>query len=150
MSSVQDYDKCPQCGGIYVMDFDCRTLEEFRYCNRCGKREAFTRQTDQQGNFVLDGEGRIQYQFTSSTGYGCLAVADKKGSRAIYNLLNSVNDEIRMDYLEMIKNPDVDPEKCYLTSWDPQMQEITAVFGKLPLSFDESMVDTEGDEAESA
>lgn len=150
MSSVQDYDKCPQCGGIYVRDFDCRTLEEFRYCNRCGKREEYTRKTDQQGDFVLDSEGRIQYQFTSSTGHGCLAVADRKGVRAVYHLLKPVDDEIRKDYLEMLNNPDVDPEKCYLTSWDSQMQEITAVFGILPLSFDESMVDTEGDEAESA
>lgn len=38
MSSVQDTVKCPQCGGCYTTDFDCRTLEEFRFCERCKKK----------------------------------------------------------------------------------------------------------------
>ena len=37
MSSVQDTVKCPQCGGCYTTDFDCRTLEEFKFCDRCEK-----------------------------------------------------------------------------------------------------------------
>ena len=31
MSSVQDAIECPQCKGVFVTDFDCRTLEEYRH-----------------------------------------------------------------------------------------------------------------------
>lgn len=48
MSSVQDTVKCPQCGGCYTTDFDCRTLEEFKFCERCGKKEFVTLVLDEK------------------------------------------------------------------------------------------------------
>lgn len=150
MSSVQDYDKCPQCDGIYVMDFDCRTLEEYRYCNRCGKRESHTIKKKKDGTVIRDAEGNVKYKYYSSFGFGCFAIQNRKGVRAIHNLLKPADDEIKQDFQKTIQDPDVDADHCYLTSWDPEEQKITAVFGRLPMSYDESMSDTEGDEAETA
>lgn len=150
MSSVQEHEKCPQCGGIYVIDFDCGTMEEYRYCNRCGKRESYTVVWDEKGKAVLDEDGKINYKYSTSFGFGCLAIKSRKGVKTIYNLLTPVNDEIIQDYMKAIEDPEVDAEECYLTSWNPDTQEITAVFGILPLSYDESMSDTEGDEAETS
>ena len=36
-------EKCPQCGGVYVVNFDCRTFEESKFCQRCGKAEEIAR-----------------------------------------------------------------------------------------------------------
>jgi len=150
MSSVQDFEKCPQCGGVYVSDFDCGSLEEYRYCNRCGKREAFTGVWDEQGRAILDKDGKLQFNHSESIGYGCFAIASKRGVKAIYNLTVPVNEEIQNDYLKAIEDPEVDSSKCYLTSWDPKKQEIVAVFGILPPSYDERIRDEEGEEAEEA
>lgn len=149
MSSVQEHEKCPQCGGIYVIDFDCGTLEEYRYCNRCGKSESYTIEWDEKGKAALDEDGNVKYKHTISFGFGCLAIKSRKGVIAISNLRTPLNDEIKRDYMKSIEDPDVDADGCYLTSWNPDTQEIFAVFGTLPLSYDESMYDEDDDEAET-
>lgn len=150
MSSVQDFEKCPQCGGIYVKDFECGSFEEYRYCNRCGKRESFTGVWDEQGNAVLDEDGKLQFNHSESFGWGCFAIAGRNGVTAICNLTVPVDDMIRKDYLEAMKEPEVDSSKSYLTSWDNQKQEITAVFGTLPSSYDDFLCDEDGEEAETS
>ena len=43
----------------------------------------------------------------------------------------------------MLQADDVDADKSYLTLWDEKCQKIIAVFGSLPSSYDETVIDEE-------
>lgn len=150
MSSVQDMEKCPQCGGIYITDFDCRTFEEYKFCDRCGKAEQWVIQSDESNQICLDEDGKPKWRYIDKPGYGCIALFSKKGMGRMCALIEPLNDAIKSDFLKDISQPEIDETKCYLTAWDEENNEIVAVFGNLPQSYDEYMSETEGDEAENA
>ena len=53
MSSVISHEKCPRCGGVLSIEFDCRTYEEWKGCSRCGRRDGWHYIRDEEGNAVL-------------------------------------------------------------------------------------------------
>lgn len=148
MSSGINYEKCPQCGGVYVIELDCSTFEEYCYCNRCGKTNNFVVARDKDGNAIIEDEncGIVKYINESSDGYGCLAIADMNGVKTIYHYDHPVSvEQIKNEYLNILNEgeSEIKVDECYLTYWDDEKKEIVALFGKLPESYDEVMGENE-------
>jgi len=143
MSSVQDTVKCPQCGGCYTTDFDCRTFEEFKFCNRCGKKELVTLVRDKNGNTVYDADNKPQYKEESHFGYGCLNLAGKKGGATLYSMTEPLTDEAAEEIRNSFNTELVDIGKSYLTKWDENTKDVVALFGAVPKLYDEMMAEDE-------
>lgn len=142
MSSVQDTVKCPQCGGCYTEDFDCRTFEEFKFCHRCGKKELVTLVRDENGNAVYDADNKPQYKKESHFGYGCLCLVGKKGGSTLYSLSKPLSDEELANIQGSFNQEVVDIGKSYLTKWDDEKKDVVAVFGDVPELYDETTEET--------
>ena len=145
MSSVQDTVKCPQCGGCYTTDFDCRTFEEFKFCLRCGKKELITLVRDENGNAVYDADNKPQYTEESHYGYGCLCLAGKKGGSTLYSLTNPLTDEELANIQGSFNRDVVDIGKSYLTKWDADKNDVVSVFGEVPKLYDKMMAEISED-----
>ena len=141
MSSVQDTVKCPQCGGCYTTDFDCRTLEEFKFCERCGKKVLHELVRDENGEVVLDAEGKPSYKESSHFGYGCLKLAGKKGGATLYSMTEPLTDEVAKEIRNSFNTDLVDVGKSYLTKWDDERKDVVAVFGEVPKLYDETIAE---------
>lgn len=136
MSSIQKEEKCPQCGGCYFEDFDCRTFEEFKFCHRCGKKELVTLVRDENGNAVYDANNKPQYREESHFGYGCLCLAGKKGGSTLYSLTQPLTDNELANIQGSFNEDVVDIGKSYLTKWDEDKKDVVPVFGEVPKTFD--------------
>ena len=145
MSSVQDTVKCPQCGGCYTTDFDCRTFEEFRFCHRCGKKELVILVRDENGNALYDADNKPQFTEESHFGYGCLCLAGKKGGSTLYSLTNPLTDEELANIQGSFNRDVVDIGKSYLTKWDADKKDVVSVFGEVPKLYDEMMAEISED-----
>ncbi len=143
MSSVQDSIKCPQCGGCYTTDYDCRTFEEFKFCHRCGKREEIKMVRDEKGAAVLDENRSPKYTESSHFGYGCLKLAGKQGVSALYSLFGPLTEESFNSIKESFDNEDIDIGESYLTRWDDEKNDVVTVFGSIPPKYDEMSKDEE-------
>ncbi len=146
MSSVQDMIKCPQCGGCYTTDYDCRTHEEYRICHRCGKREEIKVVRDENDKMVLDKEGKPQFMQGSHFGYGCLKLAGKKGVSSLYAISEPITDEMVEDIKKSFDDENIDVGNCYLTKWDDEKHDVIAVFGSVPPLYDDEFAGEENDE----
>ena len=140
MGSVISYEKCSQCGGVYVIDYNYRTGEEYHFCQRCGKLHNHAIVRDENEDFCYDENDELKFKDESCNGYGCMALASQ-GFTSIYHIDRPVDDEIKEEYLEIVSGEDVDKDECYLTIWDEEKAEIRALFGKLPESYDELYCD---------
>ncbi len=141
MSSVQDIIKCPQCGGCYTTDFDCKTLEEYRFCHRCGKREEYKLVRDEKGEAVLDSEGKPQYVEKSYFGYGCFKLAGKKGISSLYTIASPLTEKTVEDFKKSLEGDIIEVGNCYLTKWDEEKGDVVSVFGAVPPLYDDEMPD---------
>ena len=147
MSSVQDTIKCPQCGGCYTTDFDCRTLEEFKFCERCGKKELVELVRDENGEAVLDAEGKPTYMESSHFGYGCLRLAGKKGGATLYSMTEPLTEQAAEEIQNSFNTELVDVGKSYLTKWDEEKKDVIALFGEVPHTYDEMVAEHSEDES---
>ena len=137
MSSGISHEKCPQYGGVYVCQTDRgKFLEEYTRCIRCGKSTELYVKTDDAGNPVLDSEGNVVWIRNSKDGYGCAAIANECVT-VIYESEKPVDENMKKEYLKALEEEGVIKEKCYLSSWDDEKKELIAVFGTLPMSYDE-------------
>ena len=133
MSGVTDHEKCPQCGGVYVVDFNCRTFEESKFCQRCGKAEEYYVLIDDNRNPILDEDGKWQYISEENDGYGSICLTLKEGYFKYHPLEESFDlEELKAAYLEALENPDVDAERSYFAYWDTEKKEIVVLFGEDP------------------
>lgn len=137
MSSVQDTIKCPQCGGCYTTDYDCKTFEEFKFCERCGKKELVELVHDENGVVILDAAGKPSYRESSHFGYGCLKLVGKKGGATLYSMTAPLTDEAATEIQKSFNTEVVDVGKSYLTKWDDEKKDVVALFGEVPHTYDE-------------
>ena len=147
MSSVQDTIKCPQCGGCYTTDFDCRTLEEFKFCERCGKKELVELVRDENGEAVLDAEGKPTYRESSHFGYGRLRLAGKKGGATLYSMTEPLTEQAAEEIQNSFNTELVDVGKSYLTKWDDEKKDVVVLFGEVPHTYDEMVAEHSEDES---
>ena len=138
MSGFQDYERCPQCGGMCLVDVNCRTHEEYKFCERCGKTEKYYIRRDNDSNIVLDENGTPEYIEEKSGGYGCITIVMNKGIPSTYALRDPSDlKKMKAEYLKELEKPYVNKEKSYFTYWDTEKKQIVAVFGDDPGEYEQ-------------
>lgn len=138
MSSVQGYKRCPKCGGVIFYEFNCRTMEESRYCMRCGFKQRWFLQRNEDGSVVKNSEGKMIMDYSEMVGYGTAYLDYKKGFGARYSLEQPLSDEAKKEFLEAIKGDDVKEDTSYVIAFDPETRILTAEYGSIPPGYDES------------
>lgn len=141
MSSVIDYEKCPHCGGVMTSEFDCRTQESYRFCRRCGCVENYVIVRDPDNNPVLDENGNVQFRTEALPGYGCASFHQTNGLGVSYPLIAPFEESTLRMFLDDANDPHIERDKCYLTRWDPGLNDVVAVFGQTPPTYDEEMAE---------
>ena len=133
MSGYIDYEICPRCGGDYIIDFDCDTLEEYDSCIRCGKMKRTVLLRDDKGKVIFDKNNKPKYLTENKQGYGCYTIVTKNEGTTSYRLNEPVDlEKIKAKYIKILENPDVNKEESYLTFWDTEQKKIIVLFGKDP------------------
>ena len=133
MSGFQDYERCLRCDGVCFVDFNCRTLEEYRFCERCGKTEKYYIRRDDDSNAILDENGAPEYIDEKSGGYGCITIVMNLGVSGMYALDEPGDlEKMKAEYLKKLEDPKVNKENSYFTYWDSENKQIVAVFGEDP------------------
>ncbi len=123
MSSAQDYVDCPRCGkkGAYV--FDCCSREEWFLCFFCGYHFETKRTIDQEKSSEEDPHFIWhEHEIKGSGSYGI-----KFKNRVIQ--LGSTKPEDTIRFMEILKNPDVDPDGSYLTRYEEESKKIEYLIG---------------------
>jgi hypothetical protein len=144
MSSVQGYESCPRCGnlGQYIYYCTGKYYNSFR-CHFCGfyheiKGISEGPQEDFYDFFFSsedDSEGpesaQMEEERIESAGAICLTDKDGFAQLTQRSPVGEADDEADMAKFKevLLKNPELDPEKCYLTRWDPMKKEVTYLFG---------------------
>ena len=146
MSSVLDSEKCEHCGGVATTEFDCRTFEEYVFCHRCGMIDNHVIVRDENGDAVLDEDGKMQFKTESLPGFGCLAFYKKGGVGVIYPLDRPYDESARQAFFAELNNPQLDPDKCYFTRWDFDTNQVVSVYGNIPQTYDEAEKESEESE----
>ncbi len=137
MASVQDIVECPQCKGVYITDFNCHTQEEFRACMRCGLRETWELERDENGKTIYDKDGHTTMKYTKNMGYGSLRIAFKTGVAQTGAMLEPITDKDKEEYLKWIEEPEINKEDCYLVAWDSEKNDVVVIFGTMPQTYEE-------------
>lgn len=61
MASYQSFEKCLQCGGVMIMDFDTRTENLYGCCPRCGRHANVFRREDDGKDHPLEIDDHFGY-----------------------------------------------------------------------------------------
>lgn len=73
MSSVSEYKKCEQCGGVVYEDYNCRTGESYSSCKNCGKTRVFYLERDAEGEPLMDINGKYLTAAQELPGFGAFS-----------------------------------------------------------------------------
>lgn len=142
MSSCIDYIKCEHCGGVCLTEFDCRTFEEYYFCERCGMVNNYKISRDEKGNTIRDENGKVQYKTETLEGFGCIGLYSKTGLGLLSPLEKPFEESEKEYFLGELNNPDIEPEKCYFTRWDSDTNQVVSVYGEIPPLYDDEMKET--------
>ena len=137
MSSSIAYEKCPRCGGVLTVEFDCMTFEEWESCNRCGRRGGWHYVRDEDGEIVLGEDKQPQKESDDLIGYGA-AYFQFDGVGVCYSLPKPFDEEEKLIfYKELNENDKLKKEKCYLSVWDEELGNVRAEYGVIPENYEE-------------
>ncbi len=136
MSTVQEYEECPQCGGVYDHTVNLGNGEETGRCYRCGKR--FTKRVEfgEDNRIKRDADGKPVYRITDVHGFGVVDAVGVKGDTHKYFLLEAYSTKTQRAFDRLLLQECIDKEESYLTRWDEEQNKVIAVYGKLPEGFE--------------
>ena len=137
MSIVQQYEKCPQCGGIYDHCVDLITGEDFRRCYRCGKKYTLRMAFDKENKVKKDENGKIIYSIEDKEGFGVISAVGIHDDTHMYYLAEQFSEETQTNFKKLLAQECIDKTRTYMTRWDKEQNKVIAVYGKLPESFEE-------------
>lgn len=150
MSTVFDFNKCPRCGGVYYKEFNCRTQEEWRSCNRCGYGEQWFLLRDDEGELILDENKCPQMQYKELSGYGIACVEYKSGGGRIVGLDKPLDEKMKDDFFTAICDASINRHASSLIAYNPETKKLEAIFGEMPESYEEfcDSIDVEEESSE--
>jgi len=138
MASSIDYLKCEQCGGIAYNELNCRTLEEWQRCHRCGCGFDYEAKRNKKGKVILNRKKRPKYRFKKLKGYGVVYFCFKDGNGVYYHLNKALSKKNRKSFfLDLETNAEIDKQKSYSTIWDKKRKQIVSLYGDIPPSFED-------------
>ncbi len=137
MSSVISDEKCPRCGGVLCVEFDCSTLEEWKGCSRCGRRDGWHYIRDEEGNPIPDSNGQPQSEVDNLPGFGA-AYLQFDGIGVCYPFTKPDDKQLKEAfYYELHNNDKLIKEGCYLTVWNDEKSDVEAEYGVVPETYEE-------------
>ncbi len=152
MASVEDIVECPQCGKKAFLEFHTRTFEEEIICPVCGygestrpvvdrqrqrkdshNREWFKRRKACPEQGRRDGE-RI-FRTMKHAGFGAYYLAQRNGVGVLGAVNCKVTPEMIANFKREMAKLAMDPQKCFLTRWNPKRDCIENLIGRVPKRF---------------
>ena len=137
MSKVQEYMKCPQCGGVYNHVVELGSGEQTDTCMRCGKRYRKKSMLDKNGVPLRSERGDLLYHTEEMFGYGVVGIGHISGIVHIYQLDEPYNEILERIFQKILRQDSVDQNLSYLTRWDVIQNDVVAVYGNLPEIFED-------------
>lgn len=138
MSSVGDILRC-NCGGTCIVDLNCDTEEEYRFCDKCGYLYNKEAERGKDDKIVFDENGNLIYtieEFLNSCGAYNLVL--KTGERKTGTLGENVREEDVLTIFSLMLTSDIDLDESYINYRNPKTGEFKILLGnKKPLEFDE-------------
>ena len=128
MSSVLDYQQCPQCKFEQAdFEYKSRTFEEYLQCRRCGYCEYVDREIDDEGNVtykhrIIEGAGVLFYR-------GKDAIAFVSHYIPTQEEVTKAGDWLRTELAAGTLRVD----SSYLSRWNPETKTVEFVIGVQPL-----------------
>ena len=124
MSSVLDYQQCPQCKFEQAdFEYKCRTFEEYLQCRRCGYSEVVIREGNSEGQVtykhkINEGAGVLFYRWKDAIGFMsyCLATSEE---------VTEAEEWLR----KKMDAGDVDSDSSYLARWNGAKKAVEFVIG---------------------
>jgi predicted RNA-binding Zn-ribbon protein involved in translation (DUF1610 family) len=127
MSTVSDQVKCPQCGEEEARyEFDCRTSEEETLCTRCGYRESWEAESDEDGQLL-----GWKHDITKGSG-----VLWYRGNGGVASACHSLHSQDELDKAErwlkeQLAAGTVEEDTARLTRWNEETRRVELVVGAL-------------------
>ena len=137
MSKVQEYMKCPQCGGVYNHVVELGSGEQTDTCMRCGRRYRKKLMLDKSGVPLRSESGDLLYHTEEMFGYGVVGIGHISGIVHIYQLDEPYNTTLESIFQKILRQDSVDQNLSYLTRWDVIQNDVVAVYGNLPEIFED-------------
>lgn len=139
MSSVQDHVECPQCGNKNAFyELNCNSLAESLHCFRCGyycqgqpliDRKKQKKDPKHEEWYKLDRKGKRIFRTYERKGYGAYYLAGTKGGTA-GGLHRPITEKEIEKFIATLSRSNIDPQRCYLTRWNPDTKEIEYIVGR--------------------
>lgn len=124
MSVVQDEIDCPRCGKKGAYEFNCRSEEEWFQCFFCGYQFETEITIDQEKSSEEDPHFICHKH--EIKGFGSYRIKFKNGT-AQFGPVGPEDTFSR--FMEILKDPDVDPDGSYLTKYDEESKKVEYLFG---------------------
>ncbi len=125
MSSVSDYQQCPQCKFEEAdREYNCRTFEEYLQCRKCGYSESVDREEDSEGKAtykhkVVEGAGALFYRWKGAIAYAsCYLATDEDVTEAEQWLQ------------ERLAAGQIRPGSAYLSRWNKETRSVEFIVGR--------------------
>jgi len=126
MSTVMDYQQCPQCKFEQAdREYNCRTFEEYLQCRKCGYSESVNRE---EGS-----EGKVTYKHKITEGAGVLFYR-RKGAIAYASCYLAAQEEVaeaEQWLREKLAAGQIRPGSAYLSRWNKETESVEFVIGRL-------------------
>lgn len=129
MASYQSFEKCLQCGGVMLLDFDTHTKSLCGCCPRCGRHANVFRRKNAGKKYTL----KIDDHF----GYGSMILALKNGISSLSSLQEPWSEGAQHEFLQALQDPNVDAARSYMTRWDEKSKQVVSVYGAMPPLYEE-------------
>src|ERR1039458_3006823 len=126
MSSVLDYQQCPQCKFEQAdFEYNCRTCEESLHCRKCGYSESVDRKEGSEGKAtykhkVVEGAGVLFYRWKGAIAYACYYLATQEEVAKAEQWLR-----------EKLAAGQIRPGSAYLSRWNKETQSVEFTIGRL-------------------
>lgn len=126
--TYKDFRKCSKCGCVESVEIYSYTdLNSF--CEGCGSYyELDTEKID---------EGTISTYVRKNDGMGFINISYRNDGSYCSFLDKYPTEKEMEDFMKEIKEEEADKEKSYISVWDEKEGKLVAIYGKLPLSYEE-------------
>lgn len=139
MSSVQGYSKCPKCEGVCFTNFNCKTQEDYVFCQRCGYVYSHKLKRTRKGKVITRKNGYPFYKDKVKGGYGVMSLVTKDGIARNYGLNFWTALWARNTFQRFLQTDTADPAESYLYVWDWKTRSHKSIHGKKLPSYDEAI-----------